>query len=197
MSTLLGVPDEELTSDERRQKAGEILSRRPVPVRRMTPPPDEKGQPCPGEVWLTAAPKNDPEAETLQVIVLSADNDLALTVSILPDPSEAGPEDRILPKECLGYAAAVSFELKATLPISVLTVCQGRLAEEDFAAVRSAGFSDILKKWQKNGTVMPMACELPRGMTYIDEEDHRYRIHEKMAERIGELQASIWDTIVP
>ena len=197
MSTLLGVPDEELTSDERRQKAGEILSRRPVPVRRMTPPPAEKGLPCPGEVWLTAAPKDDPEAWTLQVIVLSADNDLALTVSILPDPSEAGPEDRILPKEVLGYEAAVSFELKAVLPISVLTACQGSLAEADFAAVRSAGFSDILKKWQKNGTLMPMPCELPRGMTYIDEEDFRYVIHVEMAERIGELQASIWDKIVP
>ena len=195
--SLLARPDEELNADERRQKLEAILAQLPVPECGMIPPPAEKGVPCPGEVWLTAAPKNDPEAETLQVIVLSADNDLALTVSILPDPSEEGPEDRILPKECLGYAAAVSFELKATLPISVLTVCQGRLAEEDFAAVRSAGFSDILKKWQKHGTVMPLACELPRGMTYIDEEDHRYRIHEKMAERIGELQASIWDTIVP
>jgi hypothetical protein len=148
----------------------------------MSPP----GVPYPGEVWLTAAPKDDPEAWTLQVIVLCDGRDgyrpfnpgeEVQTVSILPDPSEAGPEDRILPKEALGYEAAVSFELMATLPISALTACQGRLAPADFAALESG--------------------ELPHGMTYIDKWDHRYLRHEEMAERISELQAGLWDKVVP
>jgi len=176
--SLLARPDDELNADERRQKLEAILAQLPVPVCRMTPPPAEKGVPCPGEVWLTAAPENDAEAWTLQVIVLSvADNDLVLTVSILPDPAEAGPEDRILPSEFLGYAAAVSFELQATMPMSALTSCLGRLDDADFAALRSG--------------------ELPHGMTYIDEEDFRYLLHAEMAERIGELQAGIWEPVIP
>jgi len=133
--------------------------------------------PYPGEVWLTATPKKDPEAWKLRVVVLSVTGDVVQTVSILPNSSEAGPEDYILPKEFMGCEAAVSFELMATLPISALTKFRGRFDDVDFAALRSG--------------------ELPRGMPYIDEDDLRYLRHAEMAERIGELQASIWDTIVP
>ena len=126
-----------------------------------------------GEIWLMKQPENDPDAWTLQVVILREYPiaNAVITVPIIPDPAEAGPEDRILPRRMLGYDAAVSFELKSTISVDRLDSCQGCLSEKDFAALTSG--------------------ELKRGMTYIDEIDHRYLRHAEICERITGLQSGL------
>ena len=126
-----------------------------------------------GEIWLAKQPENDPDAWTLQVVILREYPfaNAVIIVPIIPDPAEAGPEDRILPRRMLGYDAAVSFELQSTIAIDKLDSRKGCLSEKDFAALTSGG--------------------LKRGMTYIDEIDHRYLLHVEICERITGLQSGL------
>jgi hypothetical protein len=136
-----------------------------------------------GEVWLTAC---DEEEWTLQVIIVGAVEyrGLALVVPVLPHPEEAGPEDRILPGEVMGYDAYISFELMATLPYASLIKCVGNLAVRDYEEVEQ-----VMRIWE--------GSEWKVGMTYIDESDHRYGIHVDICERMGRLQESILDGVTP
>ena len=136
-----------------------------------------------GEVWLTAYGE---EEWTLQVIIVGAVEyrGLALVVPVLPHPEEAGPEDRILPGEVMGYDAYISFELMATLPYASLIKCVGNLAVRDYEEVEQ-----VMRIWE--------GSEWKVGMTYIDESDHRYEIHAEIGERLARLQESILDGVTP
>jgi len=139
--------------------------------------------PSDGEVWLTAC---DEEDWTLQVIVVGAVEyrSLALVVPVLPYPEEAGPEDRILPGEVMGYDAYISFELMATLPYDSLIKCVGNLAVRDCEEI-----GQVMRIWE--------GSEWKVGMTYIDESDHRYEIHAEIGERLARLQESLLDGVTP
>jgi len=172
---------EKLTVDEQIKKLKEIISELPEPSSCSTSKAYEikKDSPCPGEVWLTAQPENDIDAWTLQVLILSKSHcsNLVVVVPIIPDAVSAGPEDKILPREMLGYEAVASYELKATISIDKLDSCMGGLSEKHFEILR-------------NG-------KLKRGMTYIDKEDYRYKEHVDICERITMLQFGLLDNVKP
>jgi non-ribosomal peptide synthetase component F len=139
-----------------------------------------KGSPIAvGQIW-TAQPTSQSE-EPLVLLVTAVFEDIITVMPIVSDVYYASSQDIVLPREVLGFDAAV-FILETTVLQDALQRCEGRIPQETRQLV--AAYLQHLK----TGRAKPDG--VVNGMPFLDEKDPAYKFRGAVADQLNELASS-------